>query len=193
MNWRIVALAACGVFAFLVASGFVLLFKSNDRVASLGGPFTMTSDTGETVTEALFEGKPTALFFGFIRCPDVCPVTLGELAVAARDLGEKADDLNVVFVSVDPERDLPAVLHSYVDAFDERFIGLTGTLEQMSAMAKSWGVYYRKIPLEGGGYTMDHTAKVFLLDRDGHYTGSIHYNEDQATVLKKLRRLIERT
>ena len=193
MNWRIVALATCGVFAFLVATGFVLLFKKNDAVASLGGPFTMTSDTGETVTEALFQGKPTALFFGFIHCPDVCPVTLGELAVAASDLGEKADDLNVVFVSVDPERDRPAVLHSYVDAFDERFIGLTGTVEQMRAMVKSWGVYYRKIPLEGGGYTMDHTATVFLLDRDGRFTGTISYNEDQETVLNKLRRLIERT
>lgn len=143
-----------------------------------------------TVTEKDLLGKPSVIFFGFTYCPDVCPTTLFELTALAEQLGPDADRINLVFISVDAERDGPTEMKQYLEAFDDRIIGLTGTDEQIDAAAKAYKIYYSKVPLERGDYTMDHTASVILMDADGRFFGTIDYEEDSAMQLAKLKRLI---
>ena len=158
-------------------------------VQSIGGPFTMVNDEGRTVTEADFAGKPTVMFFGFTHCPDVCPTTLFELAGLMQKLGPEAGKLNYAFVSVDPERDTPQILHDYIASFDSRIVGLTGTDEQMAKMAEEYRVYHRKVPTEDG-YTMDHTATVYLMDPANNLAGTIDFHENEDVALQKLKNLI---
>ncbi|MCC4244003.1 SCO family protein [Stappia indica] len=161
-------------------------------LASIGGPFTMTdASTGKTVTDADFRGKPSAYFFGFTFCPDVCPTTLAETQMWIEQLGPDADKMNFAFVSVDPERDTPEVMRDYVAAFDKRIRPLTGTPEQTEEMVKAYRIYARKVPLDDGDYTMDHSAAVFLMDKDNRFVGTIAYDEDPKNAMVKLRRLID--
>lgn len=166
------------------------------RVASgpaslqIGGPFALTDHRGRAATEADFRGKPVAVFFGFTHCPDVCPTTLGEMTGLIEALGPAADRLHWLFVSVDAERDTPAAMAAYLEAFDPRILGLSGTEAQVAAAARAFRVYYRRVPLEGGGYTMDHSASVFLLDAAGRFAGTVDYKESEAVALEKLRLLV---
>lgn len=159
-------------------------------VATVGGPFTLTGTDGQTVTEKELLGKPSAIFFGFTFCPEVCPTTLSELSALAEQLGPDADRLNLVFISVDAERDGPAEMKQYLTAFDNRIIGLTGTPDQIDAAAKAFKIYYTKVPLEGGDYTMDHTASVLLMDAKGKFFGTMAYEEEMTVMLAKLKRLV---
>jgi protein SCO1 len=159
--------------------------------ASIGGPFTLTDQTGATVTDAALKGHPTAMFFGYTFCPDVCPTTLFEMTGWLEKLGPDADKLKVYFVTVDPERDTQEALASYLSAFDPRIAGLTGSQEAIDKIVKEYRVYARKVPLDSGGYVMDHTASIYLLDSDAVFTGTIDYQEDPDTALQKLKRLIE--
>jgi protein SCO1/2 len=133
-----------------------------------------------------------AVFFGFTYCPDVCPTTLTEMAGFIEALGPDADRIQWVFVSVDAERDTPQALASYLEAFDHRITGLTGTEEQIAAAARAFRVYYRRVPLESGSYTMDHAASVFLLDAEGRFAGTLDYKESERVALEKLRLLLGR-
>lgn len=191
--------AAAATAALLVGAGLGLAaafrppsVATSDAGPPLGGPFRLVSDEGKPVTDADLRGRPTVLYFGFTFCPEVCPTTLAELANLMGKLGPDADRLNYAFVTVDPERDTPKVMHEYVGAFDRRIRGLTGTPAEIAAVAKSYAVYVRKVPLENGGYTMDHTASVFLLDANGGFVGTIAYGEDEASALAKLKRLAAR-
>ncbi|MDG4574506.1 MAG: SCO family protein [Defluviicoccus sp.] len=159
-------------------------------IAEIGGSFTMTDHRGRTVTDRDIRGKPTMMFFGFTSCPDVCPTTLSDMAGWLEELGPAADGLNVVFVSVDPARDTVEQMAAYLSLFDPRILGLTGTPAQLEAMARNYRFYYRRVPLDGGGYTMDHTAMVYLLNQDGRFASTIDYHEDRQTALPKLRRLL---
>jgi protein SCO1/2 len=158
---------------------------------SIGGPFTLTDQHGNTVTEAALNGRPSAIFFGYTFCPDVCPTTLFEMTGWLDKLGPDAEKLSVYFVSVDPERDTRETLAEYLTAFDPRITGLTGTPEAVAEIVKGYRVYARKVPLDSGGYVMDHTATIYLLDSDAEFTGTIDYREDPDTALKKLRRLVD--
>lgn len=164
-----------------------------DRLAAttIGGPFSLTDQHGDTVTEAALKGRPSAIFFGYTFCPDVCPTTLFEMTGWLEKLGPESDKLGVYFVSVDPERDTQETLSEYLTAFDPRITGLTGSPESVAEMIKGYRVYARKIPLDSGGYLMDHTATIYLLDSDGTFAGTIDYHEDPETALKKLQRLID--
>ena len=155
-----------------------------------GAPFSLADQDGEPVSEAIFRGRPSAVFFGFTNCPDICPATLAEMAAWSKELGDAGKELRFVFVSVDPERDTPAVLKGYLSAFDVAITGITGESQAVAAMLKNYGVYSAKVPLEGGGYTMDHTASVFLLDARGHFFGSISPGAARDEALAKLRRLL---
>ncbi|UZO94568.1 SCO1/SenC family protein (plasmid) [Roseomonas mucosa] len=155
----------------------------------IGGPFSLTDHRGRTVTEADFRGRPMAVFFGFTHCPDVCPTTLGDMTALIEALGPDAERIHWLFVSVDWERDTPEALAGYLEAFDRRIIGLSGTEAQIAEAARSFRVYYRRVPLEGGGYTMDHSASVFLLDAAGRFAGTIDNKEGQEVALEKLRML----
>lgn len=157
----------------------------------IGGPFTLTDQLGRQVTERAFRGRPMAVFFGFTNCPAVCPTTLNDMTSFMTALGEDAGRMHWVFISVDAERDTPVILRDYLDAFDARIVGLTGTEEQISAAAAAFRVIYERVPIEGG-YTMDHSASIFLLDAEGRFAGTIDYKEDGGVAVEKLRMLVAR-
>lgn len=136
------------------------------------------------------KGTPFAVFFGFTHCPEVCPTTLWEMSEALATLGEDADNLKVFFVSVDPERDTPELLALYLQSFDPRIVGLTGSEEDIRAVGQQYRAYWRTVPLEGGDYTIDHTASIFLMDGVGEFIGTISYGEAMEERLEKLRKLI---
>ena len=161
-------------------------------VASIGGPFTLTdAAAGKTVTEADFKGTPNAFFFGFTFCPDVCPTTLAEAQGWIEELGADADKIDFAFISVDPERDTPEVMRDYVAAFDQRIRPLTGTRAQVDEIVKAYRVYAKRVDLDDGDYTMDHSASVFLMDADNRFVGTIAYGEAHGNAMAKLRRLID--
>lgn len=199
MRGRTIGLLAAAVLAVvLTIVGFTIVTGSSRSgpgqsrstgVATVGGPFTLTGTDGKTVTEKALLGKPSAIFFGFTFCPEVCPTTLFELTTLAEQLGPEADKLNFVFVSVDAERDGPEEMKQYLTAFDSRIIGLTGTPQQIDAAAKAFKIYYTKVPLENGDYTMDHTASVLLMDAQGKFFGTMAYEEAKDVMLAKLKRL----
>lgn len=157
--------------------------------ARVGGPFTLTSHQGEVYDNARLAGKPYLVFFGFTHCPDICPTTLFELTDLMEQLGPDADRFTPLFITVDPERDTPELLASYMTAFDERIVALRGDPAQTDAAVKAFAAYYRKVPLEGGSYTMDHTAGVILMDAEGQFAGTLDIHEPRETVLAKLKRL----
>jgi protein SCO1/2 len=163
---------------------------TTSSVGSVGGPFTLIGTDGQTVTDADFAGRPRAMFFGFTHCPDVCPTTLAEAEGWLKALGPAGDDLSIVFVSVDPERDTPELMKSYLSAFDPRIVGLTGTPEQIAAVTKAYRVYARKVELEGGDYTMDHSAAVLLFDRNGAFAGTVDYRDPQDKAVDKLKTVV---
>lgn len=151
--------------------------------------FRLTDQNGVTVTEKSLLGRPAALFFGFTYCPDVCPTTLTSITALLARLGSDADKVGVFFVTVDPERDTAPELKKYLSSFDPRIRGLTGSADQIAAIAKPLGVYYARSGA-GDTYTMDHTASVFLLDANGGLRGTIAYGEDAGTAEAKLRALL---
>lgn len=159
------------------------------NVATIGGDFTLTDENGNVFTRADLLGKPSALFFGFTHCPDVCPTTLYELSALMERLGPAADDMNFVFVSVDWEADGPAELAQYTSAFDERIIGLSGTEAQIDQITQAYRVFYEKVPTDDG-YTIDHQASVYLMDADGEFRSTITYMEDPDVALQKLQLLV---
>lgn len=157
---------------------------------AVGGPFALTAPDGSTVTNEALAGKPFAIFFGFTRCPDVCPTTLARLAQLRQRMGEDGDEFEIVFVSVDPESDTPEDIGRYVALFDTPILGLTGTKEQIDTIVGAYHAFYEKVPTEGGGYTVDHTASVFLMDREGKLQSIIDHHESAETSLEKLERLV---
>ena len=154
----------------------------------LGAPFALVDQNNAPITEAAMNGKPFVLFFGFTHCPEVCPTTLYELTDYFEKLGPEAEDIRAFFVSVDPERDTPDVLKEYISSFP-RITGMTGNAAEIEALKTAWKVYAKKVPLEGGGYTLDHTASTFLVKADGSLMGTIAYGEKPEIALAKLKRL----
>lgn len=153
-----------------------------------GQPFVLVDQNNAPITEAAMAGKPFVLFFGFTHCPEVCPTTLYELAGWFETLGDEAKDVGGFFVSVDPERDTPDVLKDYLASFP-RITGITGKAAEIEKLTSAWKIYAKKVPLDGGGYTMDHTASIFLVKPDGSLMGTIGYGESPDTALAKLKRL----
>jgi protein SCO1/2 len=154
-----------------------------------GAPFALVDQKGAPITEAAFRGQPSAVFFGFTHCPEVCPTTLFEMDGWLKKLGDDGKNLRAYFVSVDPERDTAPILDTYVSNISDRITGITGEPDKVNAMAKAFGIYSRKVDLEGGDYTMDHTASVILLGSDGAFAGTIAYGENPDVALDKLKRL----
>ncbi len=196
---RIVRYAASGLiavfaFAFLaVGLGWLQSGRPPADVLPTGGPvvgaFELVDQGNRPVSERDMRGRPAVVFFGFTYCPDVCPTTLAMLTANLGFMGQQADRLGIFFVTVDPERDTPELLAKYLSPFDPRIRGLTGAPNQIAALAKSLGVYFGRSEIEGGGYTMDHTASVILLDAQGRFSATIAYGENSDTALAKLRLL----
>jgi protein SCO1/2 len=166
-RWRAALPAAMlGMFALLAAT---VMGHAESKATTQ--PVTLIDEDGRTVTQDDFAGKPSLLFFGFTNCPSICPMALSEISQRLKDLGPLAAHLNVLFVTADPERDTPELLRDYTAYFDERIVGLTGERENVEALAKSLGAVIRKVPLDAGGYTVDHTSFAFLLDRQWRRAG----------------------
>jgi len=156
--------------------------------AAIGGPFQLTDQAGQTVTDKDLKGKPTLIFFGFTHCPDVCPTSLFEISEVLKAMGKDADRVNALFVSVDPERDTAAAMKDYLSSFDPHLKGLTGNPEAVSKVLSAYRVYSKKVPLKDGDYTMDHTALIYLMDRDGRFVSPFNLKrtpQEAATDLKK--------
>jgi len=156
--------------------------------AAIGGPFRLTDQNGKAITDQDLKGKPFLVFFGFTHCPEVCPTALFDMSEIFTKLGPDADKINALFVTVDPERDTPAVLKDYLSSFDPRIIGVTGDEAAVAAAEKSYRVYAKKVPTDGGGYTMDHTAIVYLMNKDGRFVAPFNMKrrpEEAAAELKR--------
>ena len=191
---RIGLWAAVVVVGLVVAGGAVFLRGGQASAQGFGnGVYSLVDQRGNPVDQTMFKGHPSALFFGFTHCPEVCPTTLAEMSGWFEALGDEGKGLQAYFVTVDPERDTPEIIGDYVSWVSDRITGVTGKPEEIDKIVKAWGVYAQKVPLDDGGYTMDHTASVFLLDRQGQFQGTIAYREDSATALDKLRNLLAKS
>ena len=188
--WGLVVIAVVSVAALYLGKYLTDGQTTLSPATVLDVPFALTDHEGRAVSQADFRNKPTAWFFGFTHCPDVCPTTLMRMTDHLAKLEPDADRLNVVFVTLDPERDTQSVLKDYLSAFDQRIIGLTGPKNEIERLAKGYFVYFAKVPLKDGGYTMDHTAMVFLTDKTGRFVGTLDYHELAEASLAKLKRLI---
>jgi len=187
----IAAVAIAAAIGINLALAYLPPAGGSSGSAEIGGPFVLVDDTGKEVTQATLAGKPSVIYFGYTFCPEVCPTTLANLSHWIRDLGPEADKLNYVFVTVDPEKDTPKVMHQYVASFDKRIRGFTGTPAQIAKIAKEYRVYYKRIPTKDGGYVMDHTAFLYLMNAQGDFVGTIDYQEKDSSALSKLKRLAE--
>ncbi|MCY6379932.1 SCO family protein [Hoeflea prorocentri] len=160
-----------------------------------GVAFNLVDQSGAQITEAAFQEKPTAVFFGFTHCPDVCPTTLFELDGWLRQVDPNGELVNAYFVTVDPERDDHEILGQYISNVTDRIVGITGDPKDIRQMAKGYNIYFKKVPTDtsdpDGDYVMDHTASVFLLNNGGRFKGTIAYGENPDTAVKKLQNLIK--
>jgi cytochrome oxidase Cu insertion factor (SCO1/SenC/PrrC family) len=172
---RMPAFAVLALLAALIAGPIPALAAdpvTPETVSSeIGGPFTLVDQTGRTVTDAEFRGKWLLVYFGYTHCPDACPTALSDMAAALGDLGPaKRDKVQVIFISVDPERDTPAVMRDYVEAFDSaQIVGLTGTMEQVSAAEAAYGVRAQRYGRKDGDYTMSHSSTIDIMDPAGRF------------------------
>ena len=158
--------------------------------AGFGGELALTDHNGKPRTLADFRGKVVTVFFGFTHCPDACPTTLAEMAQVVRELGPDGDRVQVLFVTVDPERDTPQVLGQYVPSFNSTFLGLHGDAEATARAAKEFKVFFQKRPLPGGGYSMDHSAGTFVLDREGRLRLFAQYGQGPRALVHDIRLLL---
>ena len=181
-------------FAASLVVGLLIVFWAMGGVskvaqpAAIGGPFQLTDQHGKAVTDKNLKGKPTLIFFGYTHCPDVCPTSLFEISEVLRAMGKDADKVNAVFISVDPERDTPATMKEYLSSFDPHLEGLSGDPAETAKVITSYRVYAKKVPTKDGDYTMDHTALIYLMDRDGRFVSPFNMKrtpEEAAADLKR--------
>jgi protein SCO1/2 len=187
-------LVIVGAFTASLVVGLVLVLwalgglRNVAAPAAIGGPFQLTDQSGQTVTEKNLVGRPTLIFFGFTHCPDVCPTELFQISEVLRAMGTDADRVNAYFVSVDPERDTRAAMKDYLSSFDPHLKGLTGDPSAVAKVISDYRVYAKKVPLKDGDYTMDHTALIYLMGRDGKFVSPFRLDrkpEEAAADLKR--------
>ena len=158
--------------------------------SSIGGPFQLVDQDGRATTERDLLGHPFLVFFGFTHCPDVCPTTLFEISEVLNQLGPDAERVGALYITVDPERDTPQALKDYLSSFNPRLRGLTGDPAAIAAVLKNYRVYAKKVTLEGSDYTMDHTAIVYLMDRDGRFVAPFNLKRKPGELAAELRRYL---
>src|SRR5437868_14876137 len=189
-------LVIVAAFGMSLVVGLVLMLWALGGVrgltapAAIGGPFQLTDQSGATVTEKDLQGRPTLIFFGFTHCPDVCPTSLFEISEVLRAMGKDADRVNALFISVDPERDTAAAMKDYLSSFDPHLKGLTGDPESIAKVLSAYRVYSKKVPLKDGDYTMDHTALIYLMDRDGRFVSPFNLKRTPAEAATDLKRYL---
>jgi protein SCO1/2 len=190
-------LAAVALSIYLMANSMVNSLRngpSNTSQTSFTQPFTLLGSNGEVITEKTFLGKPTLYFFGFTHCPDICPTTLGAVTNWLNELGPDAKKLNVLFVSIDPARDTPAILNTYISGFHPVIRAATGTDTQLQAATKQFMVYYARVPTKPGenpdDYMMSHSSGILMADKSGTFKGMLDAHDPDPEALAKLRTLL---
>ncbi len=184
----------------VLASGALLLYAFSAKPhgaadsalsAMIGGKFSLVDQNGKPFTDADMKGKWELVFFGYTHCPDVCPTTLNELSLAFDKLGPAArNKMGVIFVSVDPDRDTPAVLKEYVSSFSAPVTALTGTPAEVAQAAKDYRVYYAKHPTKDGGYDMDHSALIYVMDPEGRFTATFAPDDPADKIAERMQKLL---
>jgi protein SCO1/2 len=195
-NVRVLLMTGAFLAGLVVCFGVVLIVTGRlstpvaQQIAAIGGPFKLTDQNGQAVTDQDLKGHPFLVFFGFTHCPDVCPTTLFEVSEILRALGPDADRMRALFITVDPERDTPALMKDYLSSFDPHLAGLTGDPAAVAAVAKAYRVYFKKVPLDQGGYTMDHTAIIYLMDKDGRFVSPFSLKRTTEAAAADLRKYL---
>ena len=173
---------------FLYATGN--LGGSSPGASAIGGPFKLIDQNGASVTDTDIKGRPFLVFFGYTHCPDICPATLFEVSEVMRALGKDADRTGALFITVDPERDTPAAMKDYLSSFDPHLRGATGDRAAIDAAEKAYRVYAKKVPTTNGDYSMDHTALVYLMDKQGHFVAPFSLKRRPEDAAADLRRYL---
>lgn len=193
-NVRLLLISGAFLAGLVLFSAVILIVGGRNPVAlmmpsaAIGGPFQLLDQNAKPVTEQDFKGKPLLVFFGFTHCPDVCPTELFEMSEVLRKLGPDADRVNMLFITVDPERDTPAIMKDYLSSFEPQIHGLTGDPAAIAAVERAYRVYTKKVPLEGGDYTMDHSAVLYLMDKDGRFVAPFNIKRPPEVAAADLRR-----
>jgi protein SCO1/2 len=193
---RILVASAAFVAGLMLCGAIVLLLAGRGsaptlpQVAAIGGPFSLTDQNGRSVTDQDLKGSPFLVFFGFTHCPDVCPTTMFEISEILKRLGPGGERVRALFITVDPERDTAAALKDYVSSFDPHIIALTGDEASIAAVAKAYRAIYRRVPLKEGGYTMDHTAIVYLMDKQGRFVSPFSLRRPADAAAAELRKYL---
>jgi protein SCO1/2 len=181
----------CGLaLVFAVIVYFGVQSPIGPAAAAVGGPFRLEDQNGRPVTDRDMKGRPFLVFFGYTHCPDICPTSLFDVSQVLQKLGGDADRTGALFITVDPERDTPAVLKDYLSNFDPHLRGLTGDPNAVNAAIKAYRVYAKKVPLENGDYTMDHTAVVYLMDKQGRFVAPFNLKQPPDTAAAELKRYL---
>ena len=187
---QILLILSAFLIGVVIFTGMFLYSTGNfgaGPASAIGGPFKLVDQNGNTITDADIKGRPFLVFFGYTHCPDVCPTTLFDVSEVMRALGKDADLTGALFITVDPERDTPAVIKDYLSSFDPHLRGATGDRAAVDSVEKAYRVYAKKVPTEGGDYTMDHTALVYLMDKQGRFVAPFSLKrrpEDAAAYLR---------
>lgn len=187
----IVLIAFLGGLLLFTAGIFLITGRASAPVSvasAVGGPFQLTDHDGKPVSDETLKGKPFLVFFGFTHCPDICPTTLFEVSEILTRLGPDAGKMNALFVTVDPERDTVEKLKDYLGSFHPQLRGVTGSPEALDKMLKGYRVYYKKIPTAGSDYTMDHTALVYLMDKQGRFVAPFNMKRTPEAAAEDLRK-----
>lgn len=188
---KLLAVAALALSLLACTPADTLSFKGTDiSTADFGQPFTLTGQDGKPHALGDYQGKAVALFFGYTHCPDICPTTMLEYQQVMKLLGKDADRVQVLFVSIDPQRDTPPVLAGYVPFFDKRFMGLTGSPAQVQAVASQYKIVAQRQARKDGGYTMDHSAGSYLFDTRGQLRVYVPYGTPSADIAHDLQQLL---
>src|SRR5947209_2866363 len=186
----VAAFAASLVIGLVVVLWMLGGLRGVTAPAAIGGPFRLTDQAGQTVTEKSLQGKPTLIFFGFTHCPDVCPTSLFEISEVLRAMGKDTDRVNAYFISIDPERDTAAAMKDYLSSLRPHLKGLTGDPDAVAKVISGFRVYAKKVPLKDGDYTMDHTALIYLMDREGKFVAPFNLKRTPEAAAADLKRYL---
>jgi protein SCO1 len=196
-HFRVLAVTLAGLLVLAAGGLLSPAFRDNPKGATgtllasaIGGPFQLVDQNGKPFGDSDLKGKWHLVFFGYTNCPDTCPTALNELSLALDRLGKERDDVSIVFITVDPERDTPEVLKPYVANFDAPIIALTGSVEEVAQAAKAYRVYYAKHPRTEGGYDMDHSAVIYVMDPQGRFAATFTPDSTAQAIAERLQKLL---
>jgi protein SCO1 len=196
-RFAVIAIVLAAVLVVAAGALLALAVRETPRGAAgtalasaIGGPFRLIDQNGKPVSDADLKGKWQLVFFGYTHCPDTCPTALNEISLALDQLGVKRDEVEIVFITVDPERDTPAVMKAYVQSFDARIIALTGSPDAVAQAAKAYRVYYAKHPRGDGEYDMDHSAVIYVMNPEGRFTATFTPDSTADAIAQRLQKLL---